>query len=322
MHTLIQEAFATVPPDLNPGKPLTVENLGNGSNIVCKFWAHGHPYLLKIFRPSKHPSPLMPTPGESADKEAWLAEIPDLKPFIPSIRHKGTIIRDGETLSYFVQDYADLTTAAAGVHTPKDAVELAISLGKFCNRLHAVKAKGFGSILHQNQGRFSVETWSDYISRRLRLSGIELLAKERSDLESITKELYNRILSIPSTDQPTLFHHDLLHNWSNVLLVQGKVRLNSVIDWSQCGSGNAIVVELGVARFALRNRVESGFGWKEFLTYFLEGYGTGIETYRAALLNSVNSFSTLYALRSAQLFPQRKAEYLTYVLDALRSDTE
>lgn len=316
---VVQEAFDQLPSIFNPCRSVELLKFAAHGNILCKFESLQRTYVLKIFRATERQSPLLPLAADCAIKEAWIAKLPELRDYIPSIHHIGRLAYGSETLSFLVQDFAT-GISAANICTESDATAFAGELGRLCRRLHGVTANGFGAVISPTEESFSSYSWNEYVEQRLSLCNIHELADTSPSLTNVVDEVRSRILLAVDESVPTLFHHDLLHNWSNVLLHPGTTRPANVIDWDQCGSGNALVVDLGVARFALRDRGDAAFGWKAFLSHFLDGYGIEIDEYRSSLIRSVNAFSTLYAARSAHLFLDRRSECETYVLEALGND--
>lgn len=320
---VVQEAFDQLPTLLHPrGEVELLKHTARG-NIVCKFETMRSTNILKLFRAAADRSPLLPPPGDCASKEAWLATLPQLRGCIPSIHHTGRLTHESETLSFLVQDFAAGESAANSICAESDAIAFTTELGRFCRTLHGISVNGFGAVFlpcSEHNGAFTARSWTNYVEQRLNLCGIQSLADTSAKLRNVVDKVRNRTIPLTDAIAPTLFHHDLLHNWSNVIVHPGTARIANVIDWDQCGSGNALALDLGVARFALRNRRDGAFGWSTFLRHFLIGYGVELGEYRDTLIQSVNAFSTLYAARSACLFPDRQYEFESYILEALNND--
>ena len=224
----------------------------------------------------------------------------------------------GETYEFSIEEYiAGKTPIAVGARA---RLQLFTSISSQLKEIYQVKFSGFGDEVSLTESRrFHASSWTqwrDELLRRARFRELGLsgfLSKSTAELldHQVRKALTFRT-------SPTLYHGDLLGNWSNVV-VGNDGRVNSLLDWEFSGAGAALEQEIASVLYCF-HRDQVPLAEREiYFKAILDGFGVGAEEYCEVLRPRVDAFLSLHAAKAInRLFPQPGQEKLVGADRAMR----
>lgn len=316
-NELTRFAMACLPHEYRSSAHPRLLKAGPSGNAVMQIGTGRRKFVVKIYRRPPQASSLLPNPQQCAAKDVWISLLPELKQLVPRIYFAEATHFGDEPISIAVHEYVKGEPATSVNVSVEQINRFAIHLGEICAKVNVTQVHGYGALLIPTSSTFDKPTWNDYVRQRLDATPEELLTTRQSSGSENHKLILSTLLTSRQDGPAELFHHDLIHNWSNVLVDAKSGKPRYIIDWDQAGGGRSVIVDLAVARFALRFRSHAQFGWKKFLQQFLAGYGVSLHNYKDQTLAKVNALSALYAARAIQISPERAAQQSLYIEDAL-----
>lgn len=202
--------------------------------------------------------------------------------------------QDGEILAVTAFSYIE-GKSIRYIYSEADSTSHIRNLGKITRRIHEISCKGFGHKFNPIHQSFTDSSWSEYIKRRINHINPELIVQSCKLTEIKANLIYSKLEELTTFyPSPSLFHHDLLYNCSNILFTQNTTKISGILDWEFAGSGWALVTELGVTYYAL---VINGFEEthiSSFFDTFIKGYYGGYKTLSHDEYHAIQLMCLLY----------------------------
>ena len=273
------------------------------SNLTLRVEAQGQAFILRL-APCGDSTTSRSTP--TLEKERYVLEQLRDTGFVPTLPNhaSGQLALEiptvgAVTYGYLLESFLPFEAPRTD-NGPRDRLKVLRQLGEVCKRIHSVRVSGFGIDFDETQRGFRHATFIDFLKEKGR--GIE-----DSPLDpSMKRWLIARVEGLSHLDpEPRLFHRDLLGNWGNFLVDEGRI-VRAVIDWEMAGSGPAFHYEMAALIYVLTRDGHSPEEIEHDLKAVLEGYGTSLDHYKShyerevetlVLLNSVSALQRYEALK-------------------------
>lgn len=230
------------------------------------------------------------------EKERYVLERLQGFDFIPRIVQPMTgavrLVLPGEgerEYGYLLQSYLPYRPGTAREVT-RDRGYVLEQLGARLASIHSVAVEGFGTDFSERHGRFSFETFEEYVAERI-------VWLESSPIDRAMKRwLTVRVRDLlEARSEPRLYHRDLLGNWGNVL-VDGDSRVRGIIDWEFAGSGAPLQSELASMIYVLHRDGAPQEQIEHDIAAILKGYGISKTTYSADYARDTETLVLLHSI--------------------------
>lgn len=199
--------------------------------------------------------------------------------------------------AFILQEYSPYPPAHECINNQEEINKLFIDIGKIAREIHAMPTTGFGDVYMSDEERFSLSSWGDYIDAITEnssfikaLSAVPLSQGRMKNLLDRINRLRNRSVA------PRLFHGDLIVNWGNLLVDPNTKEIKAIIDWERSGSGDPLIIDVGMALCTLHERMKEKESIEKFLSGFLSGYGLGEIEYTLNYKSDVETFAAICAI--------------------------